>query len=210
MVRPGGPELQQCLCVAPCCTHADPRPLETLQHMFFECAVGQGALKWLAGLWGLLDPGGTPVPLVASVWLADAQAVWQPPSGLASLWTLLRLTLLKCIWAVRCATCKGQGLGYTRSAVVGAFVREVKALIWQDWARVVGDVRTMAGVPPSWFRGRDPTTTRAQFEKAWCAGGVLASVQQQQQGGLSLVVGLTVDTAPRQWIVALPEGDVPE
>ena len=38
---------------------SDPGPsLETLHHMYMQCAVGRGALRWLAGLWGLVRPGG--------------------------------------------------------------------------------------------------------------------------------------------------------
>ena len=61
-------------------------------------------------------------------------------------------------------------------AVVSAFVREVRGLILQDWARVEGDVRRSAGVPPSWLRGRDPCATMEQFAAAWCVQGVMACV----------------------------------
>jgi hypothetical protein len=163
--------------------------------MFLQCAVGRGALKWLAGLWGLIDPGGVPVPLEARVWLADDASVWKPPEELAPLWGLLRLTLLKSLWSVRCVTRRGSAAGFTRSAVVAAFVREVRGLIRQDWATVEGDVRLMAGVPPSWFRGRDPTTTLAQFQVAWCARGVLAHVRHVE-GSPVLSVSLTEQSVP--------------
>lgn len=197
-------ELQRCACFAPCCQYVDPKPLETLHHMYTQCAVGKGALKWLAGLWGLIDPGGAPIPESARVWLADDESVWKPSQGLAALWALLRLTMLKCVWSVRCVARRGPQEAFTRSAVVGAFVREVRGLIHQDWATVEGDVRTMAGVPPSWFRGRDPTTTLAQFQEAWCAGGVLASVSlaaPQPSPRYALTVHLTVRSVPGQYVV---------
>jgi hypothetical protein len=197
-------ELQGCTCHAPCCQYTDPKPLETLHHMYMQCAVGRGALKWVAGLWGLIDPGGTPIPECARVWLADDESVWQPSRGLASLWALLRLTMLKCVWSVRCAARRGSQGAFTRSAVVAAFVREVRGLIRQDWATVEGDVRTMAGVPPSWFRGRDPTTTLEQFQAAWCVGGVLASVRlvsPQPSPRYTLAVHLTVHSVPDQYVV---------
>ncbi len=103
-------ELQQCVCVAPGCQYRDPKPLETLYHMYMQCAVGRGALRWLAGLWGLIDPGGAPVPECARVWLADDDSVWKPSPGLASLWALLRLTVLKCVWSVRCVARRGRGV----------------------------------------------------------------------------------------------------
>jgi hypothetical protein len=197
-------ELQQCACYAPCCQYVDPRPLETLHHMYMQCAVGRGALRWLAGLWGLIDPGGAPVPECARVWLADDGSVWQPSQGLAPLWALLRLTMLKCVWSVRCIARRGSQGAFTRSAVVAAFVREIRGLICQDWATVEGDVRTMAGVPPSWFRGRDPTTTLAQFQEAWCVRGVLASVglPPQQGNRYALAVSLTVRSVPGHYVVA--------
>lgn len=204
MVR-GAAALQQCLCAAPCCAHHHPSPLETLHHMYMQCAVGRGALKWLAGLWGLIDPGGVPVPAEARVWLADDASVWKPPAALAPLWGLLRLTMLKSVWSVRCIARRASPAGFTRSAVIAAFVREVRGLIFQDWATVAGDVRLMAGVPPSWFRGRDPTTTLAQFQVAWCARGVLAQVVQQAGEHAAppiLTVGLSVHTVPGHHVVA--------
>jgi hypothetical protein len=35
--------------------------------------------------------------------------------------------------------------------VVAVFVREVRGMLLGDWARVQGDIRLMAGVPPSFF-----------------------------------------------------------
>jgi hypothetical protein len=196
--------LQQCLCEAPCCQHLDPRPLETLHHMYMQCAVGRGALKWLAGLWGLIDPGGVPVPEEARVWLADDASVWKPPDDLAPLWGLLRLTMLKSVWSVRCTARRGSRETYTRSAVIAAFVREVRGLICQDWATVEGDVRTMAGVPPSWFKGRNPATTLEQFHGAWCTREVLAHTHPMAgaPGRYVLTVGLSVHTVPGQYVAA--------
>ncbi len=197
-------ELQQCACYAPCCQYVDPKPLETLHHMYTQCAVGKGALKWLAGLWGLIDPGGVPIPEGARVWLADDESVWKPSHGLESLWAMLRLTMLKCVWSVRCVARRESQGAFTRSDVVGAFVREIRGQIQQDWATVEGDVRTMAGVPPSWFRGRDPTTTLEQFQEAWCVGGVLASVSlaaPHPSPRYALTVHLTVRAVPGHYLV---------
>ncbi len=203
MVR-GAPELQQCLCQAPSCEYQDPRPLETLYHMYMQCSVGRGALKWLAGLWGLVDPGGEPVPWEARVWLADDASVWKPPGRLVPLWELLRLTMLKSVWSVRCSARRGSRASFTRSAVISAFVREIRGLILQDWATVEGDVRTMAGVPPSWFRGRNPATTLPQFLEAWCVQGVLARVQPVAgaPGRYRMEAVLSVHTVPGQHVFA--------
>jgi hypothetical protein len=83
-------------------------------------------------------------------------------------------------------------------------VREVRGLIHQDWATVEGDVRTMAGVPPSWFRGRDPTTTLEQFREAWCVRGVLAGVtlvSPEPSPRYALTVSLTVRSVPGHYVV---------
>ena len=199
----GMPELQQCLCQAPCCEYQDPRPLETLYHMYMQCAVGRGALRWLAGLWGLIDPGGAPVPMVAQVWLADDASVWKPPGPLVPLWELLRLTMLKSVWSVRCSARRGSLASFTRSAVIAAFVQEIRGLVLQDWATVEGDVRAMAGVPPSWFRGRNPATTLAQFQEAWCVRGVLARVQPVAgaPGRYLMEAVLSVHTVPGQHVL---------
>ena len=151
----------------------------------------------------LIDPGGAPVPEEARVWLADDESVWQPRAELVPLWELLRLTMLKSVWSVRCVARQGSRAGFTRSAAIAAFVREVRGLIRQDWATVEGDVRTMAGVPPSWFTGRDPTTTLAQFQEAWCVSGLLASVQPMAGAPHRhvLEVGLSVRSVPGHYVV---------
>lgn len=194
--QPGSAGLADCYCHAPPCRQANPRPLETLQHIFLECPVGKGALKWLGSLWGLIDPGGMVLALSPQVFLADDVSVWAPSQGLLPLWTLLRLTMLRCVWVCRCRARHAEGMGPTRAQVVGAFVREVRALILQDWACVVGDVRRMAGVPPSWFRGRDPGVSLEGFKREWCARGVLASVSIAADGRPVLTVHLSIHTPP--------------
>ena len=118
--------------------------------------------------------------------------MWQPAAELAPLWTLLRLTMLKCVWQVSCASRQGRG-PYTFAAVAAAFVREVTTLIRQDWACVEGDVRTAAGVPPSWFRGREPIIPVAKFTREWCVGGVLAAVIVEPGGRRRMEVRLKPD-----------------
>ena len=192
---PGSPELGQALCRAPACASAAPRPLETLQHLFMECPVGNAALRWLGGLWALLSPSTPPPPLVPHLWLADDQSTWQPSQQLAGLWVVLRVTMLKRIWLARCAAdpAGAASAAYTTAAVVSGFVHEVRSLILQDWLRVEGDIRQLSGVCPSWFRGRDPALPAAKFTSWWCAHSVLASVS-----GTQLTVHLSRQSVPGQ------------
>ena len=102
----------------------------------------------------------------------------------ASLWNLLRLTLLKRIWLARCDVVElGSGAASGSTAgIICAFVGEVRALMQQDWLRVEGDVRQLGGVCPSWFRGRDPSLPLDRFKSWWCAEEVLATVQPGMGG----------------------------
>ena len=53
---PGDPTLSNARCSNLGCTTLPLRPLETLHHLFFECAPCHRALEWLCHLWGLIDP----------------------------------------------------------------------------------------------------------------------------------------------------------
>jgi hypothetical protein len=101
---------------APCCQNLAPRPLESLWHLFLQCGVGKNALRWLVALWAHINPQAPEVPLVATVLLADNRAELRPSNGLGGLWTVLRVTMLHSIWAVRCAAKHQQGV-FTRKAV---------------------------------------------------------------------------------------------
>ena len=171
--------------------HRASDPCELVQHSVFR-----GALRWLVSLWGVIDPGGMAMPLSPQVFIADDLSVWAPSQGLLPLWTLLRLTMLRCVWVSRCSAKQASGSGFSRANVVSAFVREIRGLILQDWACVEGDVRLMAGVPPSWFRGRAPEATLDGFTQEWCHRGVLASVMQAADGRPKLAVHLSVHTPP--------------
>jgi hypothetical protein len=95
---------------------------------------------------------------------------------------------------VRGAARMGKGQ-YTFAAVAGAFLAEITMLIRQDWACVEGDVRVAAGVPPSWFRGREPRISVARFVGDWCMGGVLAAVITEPGGRRRMEVRLKPDRA---------------
>lgn len=194
---PGAPELCQALCQAPCCLHASPRPLETLQHLFLQCPVGKSACRWLCALWEQVHPQSGAPPFVAQVLLADDLSGWHPPQQLIALWTLLRVTMLKRIWLARCAAVAPSPAtgGFTVAAILAAFVWEIRSLIQQDWARVQGDVRQLSGVCPGWFRGRDPQLPLARFKAAWCTNNVLAAVEEEPDASPRLSIGLSTSTA---------------
>lgn len=196
---PGHPGLLDTRCWAPSCAQATPRPLETLEHLFLECPVGKQALEWLCGLWQLIDTGPPPL-FMASVLLADDEAAWRPsrsPAGLHTLWTILRITMLKRVWLARQASVLGgDNTGFTAARVVAAFVAEVTALIRQDGLRVEGDIRQAGGVCPSWFRGRTAGLPKEDFKRRWCARSVLASLPEDAQGCPHPKVELRLGTLP--------------
>lgn len=207
---PGSEDLMQCLCQAPSCVGASPRPVESLQHLFLVCPASRGSMRWLVGLWGLLDPSAPALPEESwpQVLLADDAGVWQPSDGLRPMWTLLRVTMLQSVWRVRCAQ-RGQPgqLVFRRVAVLGAFVREVRSLVLRDWARVQGDVRAQAGVPLSWLRGRQPAMELAEFQQVWCAQGVIAVAGVDAGGRRRLELKLSLASVPGQYLEAVPPED---
>jgi hypothetical protein len=147
--------------------------LETLSHLFLECPVAVRAWHWFAGVWGRIQPG---VALTAStsLLLRDDDVGWRPPPQLSYLWLHLRLCFLQSLWVVRCQS--AGTASHTAQAVVGRFVAVLHQQISRDWQRVVSDIRWDNGMPASWFRGRDPTMTREEFERRWCVRGVVAAV----------------------------------
>lgn len=150
-------------------------------------------------MWALIDPQAPAVPFVATVLLADSRAQWRPSKGLGGLWTVLRVTMLHSIWAVRCAAKQQQGV-FRREAVVAVFVREVRGMLLRDWARVQGDIRLTAGVPPSWFRGRDPSMALQAFKEAWAVDtGVLAMVGEGPGQAATMTLRLKPTSAAGQY-----------
>jgi hypothetical protein len=154
-------------------------------------------MRWLCALWGCMQPPThTAPPFTAALLLADDQSVWKPRAGpLTPVWNLLRLTMLKHIWAARQRAAQEQApLSFTVQHIVGAFVAEVQGLIRQDWLRVQGNLRALSGVGPMWLRGRQLRLQLLAFKRRWCARSVLASVQDGDPP--RLCVHLTVISVP--------------
>jgi hypothetical protein len=109
--------------------------------------------------------------------------------------------MLRSIWVVRCAGKQQQG-AFSRVAVVSTFVREVRGMVLGDWARVQGDIRLTAGVPPSWFRGRDPSMALQAFRQAWAVNtGVLATVVEAPGGSPTMALRLQLTSVPGQFFL---------
>lgn len=184
----GHADLEYTLCRAPTC-QGTPRPLETLQHLFLECPVGSGAMRWLCALWERLQPPPhPPPPFTAAVLLADDPSSWKPRAGsLRPVWNLLRVTMLKQVWAARQRAAQEEDGGvFTVEKIVAAFVLEVRGLIWQDWLRAQGNLRALSGVGPAWLRGRQIGLQLPVFKRRWCVRGILASVSVGATPSLSV------------------------
>lgn len=147
-------------------------PLETLTHVFLECPVAARSMRWFKQLWARIQPGAA-VPLTPQVMLQDDTSTFKPAQELAFLWTFLRLLMLKSLWDTR-----NQRAGqpsHTAQAVVCRFVKSLQQQVTRDWQRVMTDIRWEAGVPASWFRGRDPQLEQEEFKAKWCVRGVIAT-----------------------------------
>jgi hypothetical protein len=131
-------------------------------------------------------PPGTP-----QVMLAGHYSSWAPAGADSSerrlLWATLRASLVYAVWYERCRRRRGHAAaggedgaeGSDGSGAVAAAARAHAAAIVEhvvtimrgcmrrDWARVVEDPRTATSVCSSWFRGRDPTLSREDFEERW-------------------------------------------
>lgn len=162
-------------------------PLETLTHAFISCPVAARALAWFQRLWGRLQPEAA-FPLTPQVLLQDDCSAFKPPAELQFLWTFLRLLMLHSIWTARCS--KAGPAAHTAQAVVSRFVTALQQQVNRDWQRVMTDIRYTAGVPASWFRGRNPAMEVHAFKQKWCVNSVIASVIVVH-GAVALAVHVT-------------------
>jgi hypothetical protein len=164
-------------CQAPECLAAG--TLETTTHLFLECPAVTAAADWLVRLWGVLSPGHQP-PRSTAVLLADDQRTWLPggEGHLPALWTTLRLAWLHSVWQLRCRRLADpERHSVTAAAIVAATVALVGRLLRVDFARTVGDARSMSAAPRHWFRGTSvPTLTVETFLERWGGAGGLCSI----------------------------------
>jgi len=168
-------------------------PLETLQHLFFQCPTTVPVLHWLCSLWGRIEPGNAP-PMTIPVLLADDQSTWQPNRINSSLWTYLRLAALRQIWVQRCYR-KHQQRTVSAVSTIAAIVQFVRTDIKADWMRVVRDIKVSSGQCVTWFKGRDPSLTPTAFQNRWCRNNILAQCGPAVQGQLTMRLHLTTTSA---------------
>ena len=140
-------------------------------------------------MWRRIYPAAQ-IPATAQVFLQDDSSAYRLPAHLLLTWTHTRLLLLQCIWDVRCSAA-GEA-GHTAAAVVSCFVQRLQQQVSRDWRRVTTDIRWNAGVPASWFRGRDPQLSLEEFKRKWCVGGVVARVVEGQADSCEMEFRLRV------------------
>ena len=126
------------------------------------------------------------------VFLLDELAADQVAQELRPLWTHLRLLLLESLWTGRGDAARGRA-ALPAAGVQHRFVAVLRQQVENDWQRTLHDIRWIAGVPASWFRGRSPELEVADFKQLWCIDGVIAAVTTDPQtGAAALDFRLTV------------------
>lgn len=165
-----------CCCRAAGCAVGACPPLDTYTHAFLLCPVVAPAVEWLRQLWAGI--GGQVPPLDVRVLVVGDHTVWDPGGGkdFAELWHHLRLLFCRAVWALHSRRV-ALGHAFTAAAVVGVVAGWVGSAVRLDWLRVGVGLGAAGGrLPSGCVVGQRHALTRAQFERRWCLGGVLASV----------------------------------
>ena len=165
-----------CCCRAAGCAVGACPPLDTFTHAFLLCPVVAPAVEWLRQLWAGI--GGQVPPLDVRVLVVGDHTVWDPGGGkdFAELWHHLRLLFCRAVWALHSRRV-ALGHAFTAAAVVGVVAGWVGSAVRLDWLRVGVGLGAAGGrLPSGCVVGQRHALTRAQFERRWCLGGVLASV----------------------------------
>ena len=101
------------------------------------------------------------------------------------LWTILRLSFLHAVWCLHCQrSLDPERHPVTPAIVVAATVAAVKRLMRLDYARTIGDVRTMTASPRHWFCTDTsvPTLAASEFLGLWPVTGHTLLVVAHQRG----------------------------
>lgn len=176
--QPGSADWLGCACQHQQCQLSHPSaPLATLSHVLLECPVASAAWAWLKVLWDRIDAH-APLAVNSRVLLLDDRSDWAPARSVAALWQHLRLLLLESLFLAQSAPAAQP---HAAKAVVSRFIAVLRRQVEADWQRVQADIRWRAGVPFTWFRGRDPNLDLDDFAKRWCVNGVIATIA----GGLT-------------------------
>ena len=150
-----------------------------LSHIFITCQLAQALVGWLCDVWGAIDPGHRPPPTFAVLAVGDTRA-WKPQWP--ALWTRLRLRLLHELWRSHAAMQQdgGQHRPAPASAVASRIVLGAAADMRLDWLRASMPAHVLADACGSWMTGggrpRSLAEARTEFEKLWCANGVLCQL----------------------------------
>jgi len=163
------------------------------------CPAAAPVVDWAWSLWAALTPGAPQPPRCAAVLLLDRRDCWRPPAWADAAWAALRVTLLGCLWHVRCGRGAaawgpaGPDGGAATSAfrAAAAVVEHLEHAIRRDWDRANEDVRLLSeDVGSAMFSGRDPSLSKEGFLARWGLQGRLCDIRQDG----SLLVRLSLDS----------------
>jgi hypothetical protein len=182
----------ECVCRHDACQQQQPVPLQTLCHVLVECPVASEVWEWFLGKWRQLDTTSIVAANNVQVLLLDELSAELVADDLRPLWTHLRLLLLESLWVGRGDVARGR-VAQSAASIQRRFVAVLRQHVDNDWRRTLHDIRWDAGVPASWFRGRNPELATEVFEHLWCLGGVLATVNADPHtGARTMAFNLTV------------------
>jgi hypothetical protein len=150
------------------------------------CPAAAPVLDWAWQLWEALTPGEPQPPRCADVLLLDRRDRWGPPRWASAAWAALRVTLLGCLWHVRCSReargwegGPGGGALPTAFRAAAAVVEHLEHAIRRDWDRVNEDVPLLSqDVESALFSGRKTELTKAAFLARWGLQGRLCAIRQ--------------------------------
>jgi len=153
-----------------------PSSLETYTHAFVTCPTLAPAWAWARARWQAL--ASEQPPLDARALVAGDHTAWAPADrSLWPLWAVLRLSVLRAIWVLRCARRAPGGPQFTAAAVVASAACSIAHFIRTDWLRArVADGTPLAHIDSSDAATR-PALTRAEFIARWCRRSALAHVR---------------------------------
>ena len=184
-------------CPHPCCDAT----LQTISHVFVSCPIAVRTLDWVWKLWRAIAGAAPPPPSTQLLVVGDPEA-WAPGDSLAWLWHKLRCHTVHALWESAAQRREaGDQAAETRqstgaaTAVIARLIAALRSELRRDWMRSQEDPRMgLPGTYSSWFRGRDPCISMADFTGRWCHGGTLCSISTEL-GTPSLHVKLSFASA---------------
>lgn len=158
----------------PCCCPAQarsPATLLTYSHLFVRCPTMAPAVTWLQDLWQHL--AGVRPPADVLVLVADQPGAWAeapaPSSREGRLWSVLRLTLLYCIWS---AFASKDQQARSAAAVVRAAIETIRSEISVAYGRHTFERYLVNAAPPRVASMRRSPPANNFFVDFWVASGL--------------------------------------